>query len=207
MFYLYLICFASILYYCRKFLIHKIFKLFIVLMKLRIRNFNVVKQDSFRLIGSDIIGKFNIKEFDVVHNNKTHNIIFLNENGSEFYNNTEINDFRSNINDFRSNINEYLLNKNMIVHCSITDENGDIVVDTTVEFRKFCYYYEKKFVLLPFFNHIQNYIRNKGNNDINIFDYNFTIYLNDSEFTEYKYCIRDILYSNFDMLFESNKFI
>jgi hypothetical protein len=197
-------------------------------MKLRIRNFNVVKQDSFRLIGSDIIGKFNIKEFDVVHNNKTHNIIFLNENGSEFYNNTEINDFRSNINDFRSNINdfrsnindfrsnindfrsninEYLLNKNMIVHCSITDENGDIVVDTTVEFRKFCYYYEKKFVLLPFFNHIQNYIRNKGNNDINIFDYNFTIYLNDSEFTEYKYCIRDILYSNFDMLFESNKFI
>jgi hypothetical protein len=200
MFYLYLLCFAGILYYYRKFLIVKIFKLFVVLMKWRIQNFNIVKQDAFKLGECDIIGKFNIKEYNIVHNNKDHIVIFANDSCISH-------DFSSEINDFKSNINEYLLNKNMIVHCSITNEHDDIVLDTTVEFRKFCYYYEKKFVLLPFFNRIQNYIRNKGNNDVNIFDYNFTIYLNDSEFTEYKYCIRDILHSNFDMLFESKKFV
>jgi hypothetical protein len=167
-------------------------------MKWKIENLDSVKQDSFKLNGYGIIGKYNINEYGVVHNNKTHNIIFVNENESEFC--TEINDFRS-------NINEYLLNKNMIVHCSITDKDQDIVVDTTEEFRKFCYYYEKNFVLLPFFNHIQKYIHSKGGNNVNIFDYNFTIYLNDSEFTEYTYCIRDILHSSFNMLFESKKFV
>ena len=207
MFYLYLISFIGILYY-RKFIILKIFKLFIKLMKWKIDNFNYVKQDCFTLIKSDIIGKYNIQLYDVVHNNKTHNIIFVNETGNETETCTEIKDFRS-------NIDNYLLNKNMIVHCSITDKDkhNDIIVDTTEEFRKFCYYYEKGVILLPFFNHIQNYVRNKGNNhrnifdDINIFDYDFTIYLNDSEFTEYTYKIRDILHCNFDMLFTSKKFM
>lgn len=207
MFYLYLLCFVSILYY-RKFLIRKIFKLFIKLMKWKIDNFNCVKQDCFKPIKSDIVGKYNIQRYDVVHNNKTHDIIFVNKTGNESETCTEINDFRS-------NIDNYLLNKNMIVHCSITDKDKgkDDIVDTTEEFRKFCYYYEKGVELLPFFNHIQNYVRDKGDNDrnifddINIFDYDFTIYLNDSEFTEYTYKIRDILHCSFDMLFESKKFI
>lgn len=196
MFYLYLLCFVSILYY-RKFLIRKIFKLFVKLIKWKIDNFNCVKQDCFKQIKSDID---NIQRYDVVHNNKTHNIIFVNETGNESETCTEINDFRS-------NIDNYLLNKNMIVHCSITDKGKDDIVDTTEEFRKFCYYYEKGVRLLPFFNHIQNYVRNKGDKDINIFDYDFTIYLNDSEFTEYTYKIRDVLHCSFDMLFESKKFI
>ena len=215
MFYLYLLCFVSILYY-RKFLIRKIFKLFVKLIKWKIDNFNYIKQDCFTSTRCDIVGKYNIQRYDVVHNNKTHNIIFVNETGNETGNESEtVNE----INDFRSNIDNYLLNKNMIVHCSITGkvtgkvtekvtETGkDDIIDTTEEFRKFCYYYEKGVILLPFFNHIQNYVRNKGDKDMNIFEYDFTIYLNDSEFTEYTYSIRDILHCSFDMLFESKKFI
>jgi hypothetical protein len=138
MFYLYLLFFAGIMYY-RKFLIVKIFKLFIILMKWKIENLNSIKKHSFKQIGSDIIGKYVIKEYDVVHNNKNHNIIFGNDCCES--------DFCTEIKDFVSNIDEYLLNKNMIVHCSITDKDNDIILDTTREFRKFCYYYEHKLAL------------------------------------------------------------
>lgn len=193
MLFLYLLCFIGIIYY-RRFLFLKLFSLFLELMKWKIENFNKVKDDVFIEKGCESVGEYIIKEYDVVYNNKSHSIIFTRHNK----NNGNINEQ----DDFQSNITKYLLNKSMIVNCSITNNNGDIIIDTTEDFRKFCYYYKKEVILLPFFNCIQNKIESEC-----IFDYNFTIYLNDSEFTEYNYCIRDNMHSNFKMLFESKKFV
>lgn len=186
-------CFTGIIYY-RRFLFFKFISLFLELMKWKIKNFNKVKDDSFIEKGHETVGEYIIKGYDVVYNDKSHSIIFIKHNENLHEKEEE--------QDFKSNIEEYLLNKTMIVHSSITNENGDIVIDTTEDFRKFCYYYEKELVLLPFFNYIQNKIKDEC-----IFDYNFMIYLNDSEFTEYNYYIRDNLHSNFKMLFESKKFV
>ena len=81
-------------------------------------------------------------------------------------------------------------NKNEIVFACITDENDLVVFDTTNEFRKFCFYFNNP-ICVNYFLHYFMYTYKQ--NDVDILDYYLTIYMNDDDFSQKKYCIKQIL--------------
>lgn len=128
-------------------------------------------------------------KYHLIENDKTHTVVFVS---------TCNNSLNKHINDFKNDQRKHLENKNKIVHCSISDDNENVIMDTTDLFRRFCYYYDKDHTLEGFFKYIEEHKREfkKNMDDIDIYDYNFVIYLNDDEFTEVTHSIRDLINKN-----------
>ena len=116
-----------------KFILKKLFLISIYFLKLYYK-YKYKKQD-------DSISKDskNHNEYNIVQDNKTFNVI-LN---------------KSDLQEFKRNIKCYLHDRNLIVHCSIINELGDILIDTTNCFRKFSFYFKTDQTLLIFNEYLQ----------------------------------------------------
>lgn len=183
---------CCLLYYYRKIVFVQLIRSYMVLAKWKVENYDWINEDSIKYGSSSVLGKYTIKKYDVMYNNKNQEIMFVNES--------------IDLHEFEINKEEYLSNKNLLVHCSIINEGGDIILDTTDEFRKFCYYYKGDLELMVFFNYTQSLFKKRGIN-CNVFDEKFLIYLNDTVFTECTYPIRENLCTSFKELFDSKKFV
>jgi hypothetical protein len=129
-----------------------------------------------------------IEEYEIYLNGKKHDTVLI-ANSSII--------LTENFNELMPNISNKLQNKNKIVYCNIINEKGDLVIELTNIFRKFFYYFDKQdFKSKMFFDYIQDYCDEKHDiyNGINIYEYDFVVYLNDDSFTELSYkinCIKE----------------
>lgn len=193
--------FGGILYYFKRFLLRKSLLIVLFILRYVISLYTWMKRTTDKMYRLDYkrIDEYFMDKYYLIENDKTHTIVFIS---------TCNNSLHKHIIDFKMNKQRHLENKNKIVHCSITDSNENIIMDTTDLFRRFCYYYDKQHSLLGFFKYIDEHKREfkKNMDDINIYDYNFVIYLNDLTFTEVSYPIRDLINENkrFSDLLQSN---
>ena len=127
-----------------------------------------------------------VEEYEIKFNSKKHNIVLIGDSSRSL---TE------QINDLVPSISDNLKYKNQIVYCSIVNENGDIIIELTNMLRSFVYYFDKEdFKLSLFFDYVQDYIDERFDiyNGVNVYDFDFMIYLNDLTFTELGYKINYI---------------
>jgi hypothetical protein len=175
-------------YYYRRFLFLKIFMMVLFFSKYIIQFYFYIKQkrnNSMHPAEYKKLNKYFIQKYNLISNDKDYTIMFMSH---------EKNKLTHHINDFKNNIEDNLMNRDLIVHCNISSDN-DIVIELTDIIRKFCYYFDKDYSLDMFFEYLDNYIiENKPQMQyINIYDYNFCIYLNDSDFTERLFPLKTLI--------------
>lgn len=146
------------------------------------------KKDGIKVIKTKKLktGDLGVEEYEIVVNTKKHDIVLIGDTSRELTNH---------FNDLISSISSKIENKNKIVYCSVVNKDGDIIIELTNIFRRFFYYFDKDdFKMSSFFDYVQDYIEEKSDiyNDLNIYDFNFIIYLNDLTFTELGYTIKYI---------------
>ena len=179
-------------YYFRRFLFRKIFiySFFIIKNILSLYTYyKKYKKDTNNILyirSCKTIDDYRVEEYEISVVDKNHKIIFVSKDGKSF---------DKDISNFKRNILTKLQNKMMIVHCSITNENGDIIIDITNVFRFFCYYFDTDMEIRILFRYIQSMY-----SMLNIYDNNLTIYLNDNEFTELVYKIQESEYMTFSKI-------
>ena len=184
-----LILFSSVTYYYKSYIFSIVLKytLYVILNIIKIVSyFKQKKERSVKKIKTKDIQKFKMEQYEMVVNDKNHEIILIGYTSIEL---------TYQFNELIRNVYDKLKYKNDIVYCSIIDDNGDIVIELTNIFRCFFYYFDKQdFKLWMFFDYIQDYIDEKAEiyKGIQIDNYNFMIYLNDDNFTELSYKIKEI---------------
>jgi len=144
------------------------------------------KKNKINKIKSNNIGNLKIEEYEIFFNDKKNNTVLIASSSIKL---TE------QFNELVANYHTYLQNKNKIVYCNVVNEDGDLVIELTNMFRKFFYYFDKQdFKMEIFFDYVQEYLNNNKDiyNCINIYDYDFIVYLNDDSFTELGYNIKYI---------------
>lgn len=159
-----------------------------VLCMIRLYCYFTQKKDGIKVIKTKMLkkGGLNVEEYEVIVNAKKHDIVLIGETSRELTNH---------FNDLLSSISSKIEDKNRIVYCSVVNKDGDIIIELTNMFRRFFYYFDKDdFKMSAFFDYVQDYIEEKSDiyNDINIYDFDFVIYLNDLTFTELGYTIKYI---------------
>jgi hypothetical protein len=176
-------------YYNRNYIFSFVFKitLFSVLNCIKLYSF-IYRNNGNKInkIKYQKIRDLYIEEYEIYLNGKKHDTVLI-ANSSII--------LTENFNELMPNISNKLQNKNKIVYCNIINENGDVVIELTNIFRKFFYYFDKTdFKLKMFFDYIQDYCDEKYDiyNGINIYEYDFVVYLNDDSFTELGYKIKYI---------------
>ena len=146
----------------------------------------VLTNEYMQIVDPNYILAANHNEYNIVQDNKTFNVI-LN---------------KSDLQEFKRNIKCYLHDRNLIVHCSIINELGDILIDTTNCFRKFSFYFKTDQTLLIFNEYLQTKYPDifYGNGNY------LVLYFNDSEFTEYKISTTQLNNTIFNSIFSNFKF-
>lgn len=197
-----LIVFSGVMYYRRY--IFSIFCKYIILCMLgiiRLYCYVTKKKDGIKVIKTKKLKKvgLDVEEYELILNTKKHNVVLIGESSIELTNH---------FNDLLSNISCKIEDRNRIVYCSVVNKDGDIIVELTNIFRSFFYYFDKDdFKMSAFFDYVQDYIDEKSDiyNDINIYDFDFIIYLNDLTFTELGYTIKYIKDKSINDLLMSDK--
>jgi hypothetical protein len=184
-----LIVVSGFMYYRRY--IFSIFCKYIILCILgiiRLYCYFTHKKDGIKVIKTKKLNnsKLSLEEYEVILKTKKHNVVLVGESSIEL---------TKHFNDLLSNISCAIEDKNKIVYCSVVNEDGDIIIELTNMFRNFFYYFDKDdFKMSAFFDYVQDYIDERSDiyNDINIYDFDFIVYLNDLTFTELGYTIKYI---------------
>jgi hypothetical protein len=125
-----------------------------------------------------IINKHIYTEYKITQDENEYVMIFVSDTNRMLYNDLV---------EFNKNKKDMILHKNKIVFAGITDENDQVLFDITNEFRKFCFYFDKQIgvnYFLDYFMYIQI--------DVDILDNYLTIYMNDEDFSQKKYSIKQI---------------
>lgn len=138
-------------------------------------------QDSVEKIFCETINEHIYTEYKITQDEKEYMMTFVSRTNRGLYNDLV---------KFNKNKKDIILHKNEIVFACITDENDLVVFDTTNEFRKFCFYFNNP-ICVNYFLHYFMYTYKQ--NDVDILDYYLTIYMNDDDFSQKKYCIKQIL--------------
>lgn len=125
-------------------------------------------------------------EYDVIFNEKEYNFVMF----SDF-----------DVLEFEKSIGNNIDKRNLIVHSSITNDMGEILFDITSDLRKFSFYFDKHVKLNMFFDFLDD---KKIKKRVNITDYNIMLYMNDDNFTEKVYKIKEIYNTNFVTIFFDN---
>jgi hypothetical protein len=144
------------------------------------------KKNKINKIKSKNIENLQIEEYEIFFNDKKHNTVLIASSSIKL---TE------QFNELVANMYNNLQNKNKIVYCNVVNEDGYLVIELTNMFRKFFYYFDKQdFKMKIFFDYVQEYLNDNKDiyNGINIYDYDFIVYLNDDSFTELGYKIKYI---------------
>lgn len=156
----------------------KLFGIVMFIWKLKIdfsRRFYKKKDKMFKK-DSTVIDDLVYVFYDVTHNEKDLDIVFVSDSNSGLYND---------ITTFKKDINTYISKRHWFVHASITDKNSDILFDVTDDLRKFCYYFGTRFKLDLFYKWFQCRVVNKTNIRLDIYDYSLTLFMNDDNFSEH----------------------
>ena len=178
-------------YYFRRFIVRKVFWMSIFFLKYMITFYSFMKRSKNKMYRLEYkkLDDYVMDKYHLIENDKTHTVVFMSNCNNALY---------KHIIDFKKDITSGLENKNLIVHCSISDDDNNIIMDLTELFRRFCHYYDKDYTLHGFFKYIEEHKREfkKNMSHVNIYDYNLIVYLNDNLFTEVSYPIRVILNEN-----------
>jgi hypothetical protein len=174
-------------FYYRRFLFLKMFLMTLFVSKYIIRFYFYIKQtrnNSMRKKEYKKLNRYFIEKYHLVSNDKDYTVMFMSSDNNKL---------SDHISDFSNNIEDNLMNRDLIVHCNISS-GEDLVIELTDIIRKFCYYFDKEYSLDMFLEYLDNYIiENKPQmQSINIYDYNLCVYLNDSEFTEKVFSLKEI---------------
>ena len=197
MWFILLFGFSILGYTYRKFILQKTIYFLLILIKYGITIYTFInkKKNGVTKRENHMIENYQFQEYNVIVDDKDHQAIILNTNafGED--------------DQFGKNISEKISNKNLIVHCSITNESNDILIDLTETFRHFFYHYEDQNVKMDgFFKYINEKYKDRYSlieaelnlsDKFNIYGYIFTIYMNDDFFTEYNYNIMEIVDKSF----------
>jgi hypothetical protein len=130
-------------------------------------------------------------EYDVVFNEKEYNFVLFSDYNRRSYNDVLIG----------NNIGNNIDKRNLIVHSSIQNDMGEILFDITNDLRKFSFYFDKNVKLNMFFDFLDD---KKIKKRVNINDYNIILYMNDDNFTEKVYKIKEIYNTDFVTIFFDN---
>lgn len=131
-------------------------------------------------------------EYDVVFNEKEYNFVVFSDYNRQSYND---------VLEFEKSIGNNIDKRNLIVHSSITNDMGEILFDITHDLRKFSFYFDKHVKLNRFFDFLDD---KKIKKRVNIIDYNIMLYMNDDNFTEKVYKIKEIYNTDFVTIFFDN---
>jgi len=145
--------------------------------------FNPIK-DSVEKIFCETINENIYTEYKIVQDEKEYTMAFVSDTNRGLYN--DLVKFNKN----KKNIISY---KNKIVFAGIIDENDLVLFDITNEFRKFCFYFSKPICVNYFLDYFMYMYKQKSDD---ILDHYLTIYMNDEDFSQKKYCIKQILNKN-----------
>jgi len=173
----------TIVYYYRRVVFSKCLSLILYVCKWRIeRRLKKTKPILNKMTQKTSITIDNVifTEYDVIFNEKEYNFVL----SSDF-----------DVLEFEKSIGNNIDKRNLIVHASITDDMGEILFDITSNLRKFSFYFDRRVKLNRFFDFL---------NDENIADYNIMLYMNDDDFTEKVYKIKEIYNTDFRTIFFDN---
>lgn len=192
MFFLFLIAVISGLYYYRRFVFVKVLAIALLVCKWRIESrLNSMEKtlDKITQVKSTTINGSEFTEYKVTFNEKEYNVIFFSELDLVY---------------FKKQIEHNINKRNLIVHSSITNDDGEILFDITNHIRRFCFYFDKNVTLKRFFEFLQ--IEMKTTNTfvrqgIDLSGYNLMLYMNDDNFTEKIYKIKTIYNTDFKSIF------
>lgn len=109
------------------------------------------------------------------------------------------------VNDFTESDHGYLKfleNRNMIVHANIS-KGDNILLDITKDFRKFSFYFESELSFDIFLQYLDKMLCKGYSFDVN--DCDIILYLNDIEFTECKYEMKQARQKSFYELTTNTK--
>ena len=187
----YLLLFTSLFistytgYVYRRLLMRMLFKLMFKLITTIVRLYTYYNKRSDkvkRLKYLQLGDKYALDEYNVINNDKTYHVILVGRSNNKLY---------QDIIHFKKDVSNNLDNRNVIVHCSITNNNNDIVIDITEIFRRFVFYFNNEGSDINI-DVLAIYINHKYNNVVDENEHNLTIYMNDNCFTEYIYPLKDI---------------
>lgn len=119
--------------------------------------------------------KYIIHEYDIICNNKLHEMCFI----SERYDNEKVNKKLMLLNENKEAI---LAQKYKFLHCSLINRGGECVKDVTQEMRSFMFYFKDGDYVCDV-KYVLEYIKSK-NSDLDISECDLLFYMNDDEFTE-----------------------
>lgn len=180
-----LILITVVLYYYRRVVFLKCLSLFLYICKWRIERrlkktkpvLNKMTKKTSIIIDNDCF-----TEYDVIFNEKEYNFVL----SSDF-----------DVLEFEKSIGNNIDKRNLIVHASITNDLGEILFDITNNLRRFSFYFDRRVKLNKFFDFL-NYEK------IHITDNNIILYMNDDNFTEKVYKIKEIYNTDFRTIFFDN---
>lgn len=131
---------------------------------------------------------YNFYEYKISFNNKNYYVTLINFDKEDKHHEMKLEKLRNNL---ETKIN----NKNLIVHCSLVNDQDDIILDVTEDFRKFKYYYdehENESYMKYFFEYLQQKYDN-----LDLSGLSLMIYKNDEQFTELKHNIENLYTKTF----------
>jgi hypothetical protein len=173
----------TIVYYYRRVVFSKCLSLILYVCKWRIeRRLKKTKPILNKMTQKTSITIDNVifTEYDVIFNEKEYNFVL----SSDF-----------DVLEFEKSIGNNIDKRNLIVHASITNDMGEILFDITNNLRRFSFYFDRRVKFNRFFDffHYEN-----------IADYNIMLYMNDDDFTEKVYKIKEIYNTDFRTIFFEN---
>lgn len=178
----------STVFFYRRFIMLKVVVLLWVLSTYTIKLYYYIKKRRnnrmYKVESKELNGYF-MEMYNLIKDDKDYKVMFMSKDKK---------DINVQFNDFKANMEDNIMNKDLIVHCNISNDD-ELVVELTNIFRKFCYYFDKDYTLDIFIEYLHDYISENYSDmqHINIYKYNLCVYLNDNEFSEKAFSLKTVI--------------
>lgn len=178
----------STVFFYRRFIILKVVVLLWILSTYTIKLYYYIKKRRdnrmYKVESKELNGYF-LETYNLIKDDKDYKVMFMSRDKKEI---------GVQINDFKNNIDDNIMNKDLIVHCNISNDD-ELVVELTKIIRKFCYYFDKDYKLDIFIEYLHDYISENYSDmqHINIYKYNLCVFLNDNQFTEKAFSLKSVM--------------
>jgi hypothetical protein len=151
------------------------------------------EKDDFKKMEQKKLDNYHLHKYNLILDNKKHTISFMSECEVQLSNQ---------VNDLKQTLKDKLCNKHYIVYCCIMDYNDNIYIDLTEVFRHFFHYFDiKSSDKVPRLTAFFKYVEDIYGTLLDPNKYQLVLYMNDDDFSEYSYPIKDILDKTFGDLF------
>lgn len=178
----------STVFFYRRFIFLKVIILFWVLSRYIIKLYYYIKRrrnNRMYKVESKKLNGYFMETYNLIKDDKDYKVMFMSKDKK---------DINVHFNDFKANMEDNIMNKDLIVHCNISNDD-ELVVELTNIFRKFCYYFDKDYKLDIFIEYLHDYISENYSDmqHINIYKYNLCVYLNDNNFSEKAFSLKTVI--------------